>query len=111
MHELRLRSGERHHAIVDAVVPQQFDAFGPHVFGLAHRHPHVGVHELHPGDSFVDIFGDGDARAGLLGALARQGLDVRRGPQGSGATMRTSEPRMAPVTSSELPMLKRASPT
>ena len=34
-----------------------------------------------------------------------------RATAAAGATMRTSMPRMAPMTSSELPMLLRASPT
>ena len=102
----------RKHFRVDLVRREQLDPLGPDLLGLTHRHPHIGVDEVDAVHSLSHVLGEHDPGTGL-GEL-RPRFVRRRNPSATasfGATIRTSMPSMAPVTSSELPMLLRASPT
>ena len=80
------------------------------LFVLAHRHPHVGVEEVHAGDALVDVLGERQARAGVVRDLPA-GLDeVVLRPQVTRRAQPDVHPELEPPTISELPMLLRASP-
>ena len=63
---------------VDLVRREQRHPVGPHVLRLAHRHPHVGVHEVDASDRFDRIVGDRDLGPGPFGDLVREVDDVLR---------------------------------
>ena len=88
------------------------DPLVPDVLGLAHRHPHVGVHEVDAGDRLAGVLGDRDLRAGARGDVAGRSCTTSSGgASDAGPARRTSAPISAPMTSSDRPMLKRQSPT
>ena len=55
---------------------EQPDPFRPDVLGLTHRHPDVGVHEVHTGNCLAGVLGDRDLRAGARGDVAGDLDDV-----------------------------------
>ncbi|MCY1433153.1 hypothetical protein D9M71_491740 [compost metagenome] len=58
------------------------DAFGPGFNRLAHRHPHVGVDEVHTLDRRFRVFGESNARTAFFAVLFAARHQVVRRPQG-----------------------------
>jgi hypothetical protein len=90
---------------------QQRDALGPDGFGLAHRHPDIGIDEvaaLRPSASFsVSVI-----RAPLASASLRHwSISARVRPKRCGPHSRISIPISAAPTISDDPMLPPVSPT
>ena len=111
VHELDRRvAGPGDHVAVHLVGREELDPLRPDALVLAHRHPDVGVEVVHPGDPFVDVLGQRQPGAGLLGDRAAGRDQVVLRPQVAGAHSRTSMPYLQAPTISELPMLLRASP-
>ena len=62
VHELHLRvAGRLQQLPVDLEVLEQVNTFRPHRVGLAHRHPDVGVDEIHALDACRRVFREGQA--------------------------------------------------
>ena len=68
VHELDPRlTGALQQRGVHLVRLEQWDPLVPHVLRLAHRDPHIGVHEVHPGNGLADVVGDRDRGTGAGG--------------------------------------------
>ena len=56
----------------DLIRGEQLHPFGPHILRLAHRYPHVGVHEVNAFHRLERITREGDARTGARRDLVGQ---------------------------------------
>jgi hypothetical protein len=70
-----------HDGSVHAVRAKQVDALRPHLGGLAHRHPDIGVHELRAVYALRDVVGEHDPRTRGERVGARDLLHVGGGPE------------------------------
>src|SRR3954470_9848636 len=72
VHELHVRTAASLHELrVHLIRQQQVDALLPYLFGLAHRHPYIGVDEINALDRLLGIFSQSEFASVSLLELPR----------------------------------------
>ncbi len=83
----------------------------PRLRWLSHRDPDVRVEEVSAPHRILEVVGDAQSRARFVRPGAGDRMDVSAGHRALGPQILVSMPSNAPVTSNELAVLFRASPT